>query len=170
MAFVSQRGYAKRHRLSQAAVWKRTTAAGGPIPTHGPRKLIDVDEADALWEATMAPNGAANAPPAPGAEAPPPAVTGTQLAAARAAALVVDVQTKRLALEERRGNLMSRSLARSNAFSFARTLRDACQTWPARIGPALAAQFDLDAAAVTVALGDHVRELLDELASERVEF
>ena len=27
------------------AVWKRTTVAGGPIPVHGPKKLIDVDEA-----------------------------------------------------------------------------------------------------------------------------
>ena len=28
---------------------------------HGPRKLIDVAEADALWGATMSPQGAANA-------------------------------------------------------------------------------------------------------------
>jgi hypothetical protein len=54
--------------------------------------------------------------------------------------------------------------------AFARLIRDTWQAWPARVGPLLAAQFDLDAAAVTVALGDQVRELLDELASESVEF
>jgi hypothetical protein len=66
--------------------------------------------------------------------------------------------------------LISRDRATLKAFTFARTLRDACLTWPARVGPALAAHFDLDAAAVTVALDEHVRHLLDELASERVEF
>jgi hypothetical protein len=60
VALVSQRQYAKRRGISQAAVWKRTTAAGGPIPTHGPRKLIDPAQADALWEVTMSPQGAAN--------------------------------------------------------------------------------------------------------------
>jgi hypothetical protein len=35
------------------------------------------------------------------------------------------------------------------AFSFARMMRYACLTWPARIGPQLAAAFELDAAAVT---------------------
>jgi hypothetical protein len=60
VALVSQRQYAKRRGISQAAVWKRTTTAGGPIPTHGPRKLIDPAQADALWEVTMSPQGAAN--------------------------------------------------------------------------------------------------------------
>jgi hypothetical protein len=54
--------------------------------------------------------------------------------------------------------------------SDARTMRDACLTWPARIGPQLAAAFELDAAAVTVYLETHVRDLLTELASERVAF
>jgi hypothetical protein len=56
------------------------------------------------------------------------------------------------------------------AFAFARTLRDACLAWPTRIGPQLAAAFDLDAADVTVYLDDQMRQLLRELASERVEF
>jgi hypothetical protein len=39
-----------------------------------------------------------------------------------------------------------------------------------RIGPRLTAQFELDAGAVTVVLEGYVREHLEELASERVEF
>ena len=136
VALVSQRAYAKRRGISQAAVWKRTTAAGGPIPVHGPKKQLDPAEADALWDATMSPQGAApriGAATAPRSSEPsPPGVTGGQLAQARAAALVVDVQTKRLVLEQRRGALISRDRAVLKAFSFARMLRDAWLTWPAR--------------------------------------
>jgi hypothetical protein len=89
---------------------------------------------------------------------------------ARAAALVVDVQTTRLALEQRRGTLIARATAVQKAFSFARMLRDRWQAWPARVGPLLAAQFDVDAGAVTVLLEAHVRDHLAELASESVEF
>jgi hypothetical protein len=83
---------------------------------------------------------------------------------------VVDVQTKRLILEQRRGALVSRDQAVRKAFSFARMLRDRWQAWPARVGPLLAARFELDAGAVTVVLETHVREHLAELASESVEF
>jgi hypothetical protein len=173
MALVSQRAYARHRGVSQNAVWKRTTVAGGPIPTHGARKLIDVAEADALWDTTMSPQGAANAR-APSsstrAEDPPAAVTGSPLAQARAAALVVDVQTKRLVLEQRRGALVSRDLATFKAFTYTRLIRDAWLAWPARIGPQLAATFDLDPATVTVTLEQYVRQQLAELASERVEF
>ena len=45
--------------------------------------------------------------------------------------------------------------------------RDRWLAWPARVGPQLAAQFDRDAAAVTVALEQHVRQQLEDLAVER---
>jgi hypothetical protein len=56
------------------------------------------------------------------------------------------------------------------AFAFARMLRDRWQAWPARVGPLLAGQFELDAGAVTVVLEGYVREHLEELASERGDF
>jgi hypothetical protein len=174
VALVSQRAYAKRRGISQAAVWKRTTAAGGPIPVHGAKKQLDPAEADALWDATMSPNGAANAraagTTARAVDGPPPGVTGSQLAQARAAALVVEVQTKRLVLEQRRGALISRDRAVFKVFSFARMLRDAWLTWPARVGPQLAAEFGVEPASLIVALTEAVRAHLEELASERVEF
>ena len=71
-ALVSQRAYARRRGGRQIAVWKRTTTAGGPIPVHGPRKRIDVAEADALWHATMSPSGPrTRKPPAPAATTHP---------------------------------------------------------------------------------------------------
>ena len=169
MALVSQRAYAKHRGLSQAAVQKRTAGAGGPIPTHGPKKLIDVAEADALWEATMAPNGVANARfrrPAP-AEPPPVLRNATALWQARTAMLLTEAQLKRLQLEERRGLVINRQTALDKAFAFARLFRDAWLAWPAHVGPLLAAQFDLDATAVTVALANHVRDHLEQLARER---
>ena len=165
--FVTQAFYARQRGISREAVRKRTVAAGGPIPVHGPKKLIDPAEANALWEQTKTAQGAAGAEAAREA---PNFPSGSDLSRARAAAIVLDVQTKRLALEQRRGALISRDLAVNKAFSFARTIRDACLTWPTRVGPALAATFDLDAAAVTVALDEHMRQLLEELASERCEF
>jgi hypothetical protein len=167
---VTQADYARHLGVSRVAVHKRTVTAGGPIPVHGPRKLIDVAEADALWHRTMAPNGAANAQARGAADPAVGGVSGTQLAQARAAAVIVDVQTKRLALEQRRGALISRDRAVLKCFAFARLLRDAWLTWPARVGPQLAAQFDVDPWALTVALEDHVRQQLTDLARERPEF
>jgi len=114
---VTQANYARHRGVSRVAIHKRTTTAGGPIPVHGPKKLIDVAEADALWEATMSPQGAANTGRAGNGHAAGGAssVTGSELA---------------------RG----------------------------------AAQFELDAGAVTVVLEAYVREHLEELASERCEF
>jgi hypothetical protein len=162
MPLVTQATYARHRGVSREAVRQRTVTAGGPIPVHGPRKLLDVAEADALWEATKSPAGASHGS-GNGAAAP---ALGAQLAQARAAALIVDVQAKRLALEQRRGALISRDRATLKAFAFARMLRDRWLAWPSRVGALLAATFDLDAGAVTVVLEGYVREHLTELASE----
>jgi hypothetical protein len=163
MPLVTQAVYARRRGISREAVRQRTATAGGPIPVHGARKLLDLDEADALWEATKSPAGASHGDGGG-------TLLGSDLARARAAALVVDVQTKRLALEQRRGALIARAKATTKAFSFARMLRDRWLAWPARVGPLLAARFELDAGAVTVLLEGYVREHLEELASENCEF
>jgi hypothetical protein len=164
---VTQADYARRRGISREAVRKRTVAAGGPIPVHGAKKLIDPTEADALWEATKTPQGAAGAEAA--REAPGP-LHGSDLARARAVSVILDVQTKQLALEQRRGQLISRDLAVTKAFSFARMLRDAWLAWPARVGPMLAAELQVEPGVVIVRLEEYVRAHLEELASERVEF
>jgi len=73
-------------------------------------------------------------------------------------------------LEQRRGALISRDRALIKAFGFARMLRDRWLAWPAKVGPLLAAQFEVDAGTLTVALEGYVRDQLAELASERCEF
>jgi hypothetical protein len=177
MPLVSAREYARQRGISEGAVRKRTDRHGGPIPTHGPQKLIDVAEADALWEATMAPNGYAtsrfqNPADAPPSEPPSRGIIGntTALWQARTAMLLTEAQLKRLQLEERRGLVVNRATALAKAFAFGRLFRDAWLAWPARVGPLLAAQFERDATAVTVALEGLVRERLEQLARERVAF
>jgi hypothetical protein len=168
MPLVTQAEYARHRGISREAVRQRTITAGGPIPVHGARKLLDVAEADALWEATKSTAGASHA--TGNGAAPSRTVTGSQLAQARTAALVVDVQTKRLLLEQRRGALISRDRATLKAFAFGRMLRDRWLAWPSRVGPQLAARFEVDAGAMTIVLEGYVRDHLTELAGESVEF
>src|SRR5262245_19014491 len=112
MPLVTQANYARRRHVSREAVRQRTVTAGGPIPVHGVKKLLDGAEADALWESTKSAAGAAHAP---GRAAPLP---GSDLARARTAALVTDVRLKNLLLEQRRGALISRDRAMLRAFAF----------------------------------------------------
>ncbi len=58
MALVTQANYARRRGISREAVRQRAVTAGGPVPVHGPRKLLDVAEANALWETTKSTAGA----------------------------------------------------------------------------------------------------------------
>jgi hypothetical protein len=57
MPLVTQANYARRRGISREAVRQRTVPAGGPILVHGPRTLLDVDQADAL-ETTKSTAGA----------------------------------------------------------------------------------------------------------------
>src|SRR5262245_60682754 len=164
--FLTQAQYARRRGVSRVSVHRRTVRVGGLIPVHGRRKLINVAEADALWEATKSNAGASHVN-GNGAGAPS---TGTSLAQARAAALGVEVELKRLALAKLRGELMSREAAHRKAFEFGRRWRDAWLLWAARIRPELAMRFDVAAGALTVALEGAVRAHLAELAGESVDF
>jgi hypothetical protein len=95
---------------------------------------------------------------------------GPTLAQARAASLVVDVQTKRLALEQRRSGLISRDLATLKTLAFARRLVDALLAFPVRIGPQLAATFERDAVAMTAYLDEQIRQLVAETRSRAMRF
>jgi hypothetical protein len=181
---LSIRGYARHRRVTHQAVRKAIAAGRIVVGADG---TIDPAVADRTWQnrtAARMPPPTAPPEPAPGGLGSEPgggASPGFGMGSAggsdastyhraRAAALVVDVQTKRLVLEQRRGALISRDRAVMKAFSFARMLRDRWLSWPARVGPQLAAQFEVDAGAVTVVLEGYVREHLAELASESVEF
>lgn len=203
---VTQAEFARRRGVSREAVGKRTTTRGGPIPVHGPRKLIDVAEADALWAPTIAtsqdfagnsrfegpdnpaPAPAADAQPQPAAPAQPDALEAPDLeeldtspvipsaadgqdaitpaARAKLASAVIRAQREAMELEEKRGSLVSKSLAIRQVFGFARRTRDAWLNWPGRIAPGLAAELGVDQHVLTAALERHVRDHLTDLAGQ----
>lgn len=70
---VTQAEYARRRGISRQAVSQRTSPNGGPVPVHGPRKMIDVSEADSLWPATLDPRGNTRHQAPPDEPAPAPA-------------------------------------------------------------------------------------------------
>lgn len=85
---VTQAEYARLRGVSRQAVSQRTAPNGGPLPVHGPRKMIDVGEADRLWPATLDPRGNTRhqAPPDEPAPAPAADVQPQHVAPAQAAA------------------------------------------------------------------------------------
>jgi hypothetical protein len=170
---LSIRGYARHRRVTHQAVRKAIAAGRITVSADG---TIDPAVADRTWQertATRMPPQAAPADPGPaalGVSADAGSNDVSTYHRARAAALVVDVATKRLALEQRRGALISRDRAVLRCFAFARLFRDTFLSWPARVGPLLAADFNVDATQLTIALEGYVREQLATLARERPEF
>jgi hypothetical protein len=188
---ISQSAYARRRGVTPAAINKRTVTKGGPIPVHGPKKLIDPKEADSLYYSTMsgaqaksgnararislvAPPGAEDTPDAEAIaraiasgedpETSPAVKDLPSHAKARIASAVIKAQADRINLEKLKGTLIDRPTALRQAFGYTRKIRDAWGNWPSRIGPILAAQLNVDAHALTVELERHVREHLTELA------
>jgi hypothetical protein len=126
------------------------------VVAHRAHRPCNIDEP--IWlDGSPSPKGVADGPRQPGvAQQATPTGRRKRLCSYR----VRGLQTS--------SRIVSRAVLK--AFSFARTLRDAYLLWPTRLGPQLAAAFDLDAGAVTAYLEDHVRQLLTELASERCDF
>ena len=168
---VTQAEYARRRGISKQSVNERTRHQGGPIPTYGPRRLIDVGEADRLWEATMAANGHANASTRAaraaleaGDDEPGALASALELARARAGVMTAEAELRRLRLEERRGQLLDRHATLAKFFTVTRTLRDAWLAWPSRIGAELAADLGVEPARLMIALERYVRRQLTESA------
>lgn len=193
---VTQSEYARMRGVSKVAVHKRTAPRGGPIPLYGPKKLIDVAEADTLWKATISAKNIASsrfsipateegsvAAPSPEAvrsaqatvvatiaetgEVPPAvAAAATPAAQAKIASAIIKAQTDKINLERLKGSLIDKTRALRLAFGFSRRNRDAWLNWPARIGPEVAAALDVDPHVLTTLLERHVREHLTELADQ----
>jgi hypothetical protein len=179
MPLVSQAEYARQRKVSKEAVRKRTTTMGGPIPVHGRLKMVDPEEADRLWRATMSPAGASTSRfEAPGDEPAPESTSAaaaaflgnaTALTQARTALLLTEAQLRRLRLEERRGALLDRQTTLAKFFSVVRMMRDGWLAWPSRVGPEIAAKFGIDQTQLMIVLEHYVRRQLDEFAGVRLD-
>jgi hypothetical protein len=150
---LSIRGYARHRRVTHQAVGKAIAAGRIVVGADG---TIDPAVADQAWQERTAPRmpPPAAAPPAGPRRGGRLRRSGRQrrerVPRARAAALVVDVQTKRLALEQRRGAHLARAGRPEGVLVRAHDPRSLAGV--ARVGPLLAASFELDAGAVTVVL------------------
>jgi hypothetical protein len=163
---LSLRAFARMLGVTHQTV-RKAIARGRLVPLAD--GTIDPEAADRTWP-RGAPSETHDVPNAAPLLDATGAFDGLALDRARAAKTAIEAQRAKLELDHRRGTLISREKAVGKAFTFARMLRDRWQAWPARVRRLLAAQFDLDAGAVTVVLEGLVREHLAELASERCEF
>jgi hypothetical protein len=163
---LSLRAFARTRGVTHQTV-RKAIARGRLVPL--PDGTIDAAAAEHTWP-RGAPSARHDVPPAGPGASTPDAFDPRALDRARWVKTTIEAQRARLELEHRRGALIDRDRATRKAFAYTRVIRDAWLAWPARVGPLLAAQFEADAAALTVALEDHVRTHLTELADERVEF
>jgi hypothetical protein len=159
---VTQADYARHLGISREAVRQRTTTAGGPIPVHGRKKLIDVAEADALWESTKNPQGEAGAEAArPESAAVIDATTYLRVKTLRMAALA---KREELELRVREQQLVDRQQAEREAEEAGQRERAAWTAWSVRTAAVLADALDVDSDQVADLLGREVRAQLGALA------
>jgi hypothetical protein len=163
---LSLRAFARQRGVTHQTV-RKAIARGRLVPLAD--GTIDPAAAERTWP-RGAPSERHDVPHAAPAAGVGAGFDPLALDRARAAKTVIDAQRARLELDHRRGALISRDLAVHKVFSFARMLRDAWLTWPARVGPQLAADLGVEPAVLVIALENLVRVHLEELARERCEF
>jgi hypothetical protein len=127
----------------------------GLLPTYGPGRQINVEEADRLWL---------------GLAARPEAVVGrfagaaTAITQARTALLLTETQLRLLRVDELRARRIDRQATLAHFALALRAMRGAFTAWPGAVAAELAADLGVDAAQVQRALVPYVRRQLDELA------
>jgi hypothetical protein len=170
---LSIRAYARHRGVSHVAVKKAIDTGRITQLTDG---TLDPEKADQEWaENTLISRNKKtdstqkekilkpSQEPAETFSAPPPS-SNTSLLQARTANEVVKAQTNKVRLAQLKGELVDRSQAIAHVFKLARAERDAWMSWPSRISSQMAADLEIDAHALHVALEEQVRQHLKELA------
>ncbi len=152
-ATETQAAFSRRIGVSRQHVGK-LAKSGLPLNEHGD---VRVREALQWIRRNVRPqNGALS--PEPG-DAPGLVEARTRLLLAQAAKAELD-------LKERDGSLIDREGARRATVAFARLYRDALLNFASRQGPALAAEWGVDARVVVAGLDAELRKLLMEISRE----
>ena len=94
----------------------------------------------------------------------PPVGGGTTFLQAKTANEVLKAQERRIRLQKLKGELIDRARALSLVFRLARQERDVWVNWPSRAAALMAADLDVEPAAMQKVLEKHVRAQLDDLA------
>ena len=75
-----------------------------------------------------------------------------------------------MTLRQQAGELIEVERAAAQFFTLAREARDAWITWPARVGPLIAADLGVDVAVVVEALNRYVQEQLERIGEKEPDF
>jgi len=189
---ISIRAYARARGVSDTAVRKAIKTGRISALADG---TIDPAQADAEWQGNTDPalqrKTAARAmekvsptpspPPTAKVSAAPAASThtgagtspagiatgGASLLQARTANELLKAQTNKVRLARMKGELIERAQAVSQVFRLARNERDAWLNWPGRVSARMAADLNVDAHSLRIALDAAVREHLTELGELR---
>jgi hypothetical protein len=162
---LSQRGYARHRSCSLKAVQKAIRTGRVALLPDG---TIDPEIADRAWTARTAAtiNGTARRrTPAAGM-----VVDAGAYHQARTAKLEAEAERAAFELRVRKREFVARAVVERHLFAFGRQLRDHWTTWPARIGPELAATLEVDPFVLITHLDDAVRLELTAIADERCTF
>lgn len=173
---VSLRAYARHRGVSDMAVRKAIKAGRISVEADG---TVDIAKADAEWarntDVAQQRKAASETPRKAVPKAALDAVSdtlhesGTQVGGntfmqARAANEVLKAQTNRIKLQQLKNEVVDRAKALALVFKLARSERDAWINWPARVSSQMAAELNVDAHTLHVALENYVRQHLSELA------
>ena len=67
-----------------------------------------------------------------------------------------------LEFQVKSGKLVDAEAVRNSVFKLSREFRDALQNWPAQVAPLIAAEFNVNGAALAASLDEHIRRFLLE--------
>lgn len=181
---VSIREYARHRKVSDAAV--RKALKQGRIAAE-PDGSIDIEQADRAW-ATNTATPKTSPPPADLEPVPTEQVATVEdvlcngeddilsvgkkvtYMQARTANEIVKAHTNHVRLRQLKGEMVDRSEALAHVFWLSRQERDSWQTWPSRVASQMAADLNMDAHALHVALERYVRKHLEEIGAMAVTF
>lgn len=99
-----------------------------------------------------------------GAAQPTLRVDGVEMTLYEARAIRETYAAKLLELEfqVKSGKLVDAEAVRNSVFKLSREFRDALQNWPAQVAPLIAAEFNVNGAALAASLDEHIRRFLLE--------
>jgi len=86
------------------------------------------------------------------------------LTEAQTAKTIIQARLTQLKVQEEKGELVRKAFVAEQVFRWFRQERDAWQVFPARMGPRMAAELDVDPRLLIIALEKYVREYLGDLA------
>ena len=160
---ISMRAYAKIRGVSEAAV--RKAVSSGRI-TPNDDGTIDAERANREWEENTGFSRAPNDQDPSGADGGSESTMAFKRA--RATHETAKALMARLALDEKRGDLIDKHEVGQHIGLIGRRVRDSWMNWPSRVAPLMAVELGVDERILHITLEKYVREHLDEIPEHKL--